>query len=951
MSTEDTTTDAQDDTDVGENDSAPSQPETFPSPSLGGAVEPLAARSAETERAANTGDVATESVAEPTASVPEMNESGSVTESQRDPASTGVDLDDSEPGEVVPDPAAMGRRWGLALTSIVVALASFVGPIRYSGLWDPHELQVAEFGRRIAHTLMGGVDLALVGSNNLVPSLAELGRGELPFTSVAVGFRLFGLSEWAGRLPLAIWALAGALAAYYLLSRLADRVAGPFAVLVLATTPLYFLQARTMLGDVVTMASLSIAVTGLGISIFNRDAERRSTVSALAWFLLGCLGLVGGFSCRGALIGVAAPALGVGLAWASTLGHHFRTRDLVRDGLAAVTLLCGVVAVVLGARAVLSGTPDEYSMLVGATIDLKPKLTHDSMLHRMGHGLYPWSAVLPFVIGLSLKAPVGVEGGAYEREQNLRVVLLLVAGLAVGLQSLIAPYVGELPFCGVVALACLAGVVFRDFERGSPAVPAVAMGVFALGILFYTDFKNFPAKAFSGFGVPDGSVPESFKEQGTKIIKYGTVLFAGLFGLCTMERSGRRWAAEHASDGSWLSRTRRALSSTDFWRAMGFRKDGYLQWPVAVRRLYDGNLFFAVNSLLLGLVALPVVVRGFGKWHHIKQFSNLSSQQLTAANWAWAGFVVLLLGPLLVLTLRNVVRTFFQVVPLSRSEIAAGSVAAFGLTFSLGYYPALASQISPREVYDSFQSMRGEGEELAMIGGTPGSARYYAGGEVTLFSGTGEAYAWLNESDARRWLVVREGELAKLNSLYRRQSKPARNVPVLNARSSEILLVSNQLTPGVKNQNPFEDWVHSEPTHVAHPLDVNLGNKLDVQGWSVRGLDGVAVDSVVPGREYDFVIHYKVVARINGTWKTFIHIDGFQRRFNGDHDTLGGKYPFNLWRKGDYISDVYRFKLEPNFSAGQYTVLFGLFSGSKRLEVKRGKHGENRINGGKLTVE
>ena len=176
-------------------------------------------------------------------------------------------------------------------------------------------------------------------------------------------------------------------------------------------------------------------------------------------------------------------------------------------------------------------------------------------------------------------------------------------------------------------------------------------------------------------------------------------------------------------------------------------------------------------------------------------------------------------------------------------------------------------------------------------------------------------------------------------------------MPVLNARSSEILLVSNQLTPGVKNQNPFEDWVHSEPTHVAHPLDVNLGNKLDVQGWSVRGLDGVAVDSVVPGREYDFVIHYKVVARINGTWKTFIHIDGFQRRFNGDHDTLGGKYPFNLWRKGDYISDVYRFKLEPNFSAGQYTVLFGLFSGSKRLEVKRGKHGENRINGGKLTVE
>ena len=41
----------------------------------------------------------------------------------------------------------------------------------------------------------------------------------------------------------------------------------------------------------------------------------------------------------------------------------------------------------------------------------------------------------------------------------------------------------------------------------------------------------------------------------------------------------------------------------------------------------------------------------------------------------------------------------------------------------------------------------------------------------------------------------------------------------------------------------------------------------------------------------------------------------------------------------------------PNFSAGNYTVYFGLFSGSQRLAVKSGKHSENRIHGGILRVK
>jgi len=111
------------------------------------------------------------------------------------------------------------------------------------------------------------------------------------------------------------------------------------------------------------------------------------------------------------------------------------------------------------------------------------------------------------------------------------------------------------------------------------------------------------------------------------------------------------------------------------------------------------------------------------------------------------------------------------------------------------------------------------------------------------------------------------------------------------------------------------------------------------------------VDSVVPGKPYEFVIYYKVVASISGTWETFIHIDGYQRRFNADHKTLDNKYPFHLWRVGDYMVDVTTFTLEPNFTPGDYHVFYGLFMGDRRLDVKRGAQNENRLEAGALRVQ
>src|SRR5213078_2545154 len=97
----------------------------------------------------------------------------------------------------------------------------------------------------VAINLHGAANLALEGADNTLPHLNDLGRPQLPFTSIAFGFKTFGLHEWAGRAPLALWGLVGVFVTYAFVTRLIDRRAGVFSAVALTTMPLYFVQART----------------------------------------------------------------------------------------------------------------------------------------------------------------------------------------------------------------------------------------------------------------------------------------------------------------------------------------------------------------------------------------------------------------------------------------------------------------------------------------------------------------------------------------------------------------------------------------------------------------------------------------------------------------------------------------------------------------------------------
>jgi hypothetical protein len=297
---------------------------------------------------------------------------------------------------------------------------------------------------------------------------------------------------------------------------------------------------------------------------------------------------------------------------------------------------------------------------------------------------------------------------------------------------------------------------------------------------------------------------------------------------------------------------------------------------------------------------------------------------------------------------------------LGGSRTAGFSVLAAvpGFVLCFGYYPALANQLSPKEVFESYARVHKTGEPLALLGVGGRTAAYYAGGQVETLTDNQRAFTWLlgGGSGGRRYMAMRAEELPKINELYRQQTHaggaPAQNLPVLDARSSQILLVASSLLPNEKNQSPLmKILIPSMPTP-QHKLTVDMEGKLEVLGYDITDLNGKLVDSIGPGRKYHMRTYYKVLAPVTTEWEAFIHIDGYRRRHNGDHKPLDGKYPFSLWLKDDLVVDDYEFSLEPNFSPGTYTVFFGLFVGETRMKVVSGPNdNDNRIDGGPLRVQ
>ncbi len=960
-------------------------------------------------------------------------------ETAKEPPVKEEPASDDEPTGILPvDDTKTSYAPLLFVLAAAILLLFVLPPLTKAGIWDPYELNVADLARRMALKLHGAKTLALEGADNSLPHLNDLGRPQLPFTLIALGFSFFGLQEWAGRAPLALAGLVGAVVTYGFVARLVDRRAGVFSALALLTMPLYFVQARTMLGDVTTMAALAMAFGGLAVAAFGHDDDGAPAYGLrLAWLGLAFLGLCAGFYSRGALLGLFVPAIAVASAWGVLVGAEKRLDPLTH---AVGALSAGIAAFafykVYGAYT-LDPAPTDMNPWLGTTLHAPAKYpTFDFMVGHMSHALAPWSGFIPFAMGRLFIAPSanGRPSAALSRETTARMALLLGTSATLVAHGILAARTDLIAYSGPALVAACAGIALRDYERGAHASVAVGVGTMVLLGLFHHDFHALPEKAYQAYGIAQTiTFPESFKEKALSLWNVVLMGFAGIAFLTWVEKDAKRKpfdpktylgvlrSVRDAWDGFLVLAYFAIVAGTSLsGLAVWFGMRNHAKWlttvPLQVREVAVGAWWKAAlgpPAIIFGLLfwcdvwlwafsgppadksrgfrfgrgfepfeALVAALRG-GKDRtpaHIA-FFRVAFGAKSTEDEAVAATSLGLLAPLLFLQIPVVAFVALQkagfrpIVALALAvpsgvaaflglgivgELLKGSRAAFlvlfatvaGLILSVDFYPTLANQLSPKEVFESYRRFKKGDEPLALLGVGGRTAAYYAGGQPMLFSDPQSTYAWLLGAPAgqRRFVSVRSDQLARLNQLYRTARRT--NLPVLDGRSSQIVLVASDLLPDEKSENPLDRILLSAPPKPQRPLDVNLEDKLQILGIDIADERGRLVDAIGPGRKYHMKTYFKVLAPLTVEWEGFIHIDGYRRRHNGDHKLAEGKYPLSMWNKDDYIVDDHEFTLEPNFTQGTYTIYFGLYSGETRLKVKTGPHdGENRVVVGTLNVQ
>jgi 4-amino-4-deoxy-L-arabinose transferase-like glycosyltransferase len=177
-----------------------------------------------------------------------------------------------------------------------------------------------------------------------------LEKAPLLYWSMASSFKIFGVSAWAARLPLALYSLALLLATFLLGRRLfCSVVPGFYGALILLTSFGIFIFTRTLIPDVLVCLWMTLAMLAFWNSLQQEEPSMRSALGFAATCALGVLS-------KG-LIGVVFPLLVVliFLLLTRNLGHLRRWHPL--SSAAVFLLIAAPWQIIAGLRNPTQGHP------------------------------------------------------------------------------------------------------------------------------------------------------------------------------------------------------------------------------------------------------------------------------------------------------------------------------------------------------------------------------------------------------------------------------------------------------------------------------------------------------------------------------------------------------------------------------------------------------------------
>jgi 4-amino-4-deoxy-L-arabinose transferase-like glycosyltransferase len=178
------------------------------------------------------------------------------------------------------------RALRLIWLAVLLLLALRLAAMGIMPLMDTTEARYGEIARKMAQS----GDWVVPWHDRGVPFW---GKPPLSFWLSAISFELFGVSEWAARLPhllcnvliaAFVWDLARKAAAGFALepvgvvgstSRHSAPLAGALAVLVLSACPGFFISSGAVMTDEALVLGMTAAIYGFWMALFSPDARQR----------------------------------------------------------------------------------------------------------------------------------------------------------------------------------------------------------------------------------------------------------------------------------------------------------------------------------------------------------------------------------------------------------------------------------------------------------------------------------------------------------------------------------------------------------------------------------------------------------------------------------------------------------------------------------------------------
>ena len=293
-------------------------------------------------------------------------------------------------GDTLPPPTVPRQRMLATLSfAIPTALAAmlFFFHLGVYGLWEPDEARYAE----IAREMLALRDF-VVPHLNYVPYIE---KPPLLYWLTAFSMRLFGVNEFAARLPNALAALIGVLVTYFFAFRTLGRQRAILSAVILATSGLYALMAQVLTTDMLLTATMTAAL--FAFFLHWRDG------GGWCWLSYAAIGLA--VLTKGP-VGAAIPLL-AGLTflwWERDLPGAIRRFHLIPGmALAAAISLPWFVAITLRQP----GFFDFYFIGEHFRRFFESSYSHGQPIYYyvpvVAAGLLPWTLIVPFIPWRSLE--------------------------------------------------------------------------------------------------------------------------------------------------------------------------------------------------------------------------------------------------------------------------------------------------------------------------------------------------------------------------------------------------------------------------------------------------------------------------------------------------------------------------------------------------------------------